>query len=150
LIDGEPAFRRICEAIESAQHSVWVTVTFIRQGFRMPDGRGDFFDVLDRAVERGLDVRVIFWRPNSEASYVGFGSTFSGSQTDRDMLSARKSRIRIRWDRAHAAYCQHQKCWIIDAGCASETAFVGGININPRAMVSPGHLGGGGISRCIC
>ena len=29
LIDGEPAFRRICEAVESATTSVWVTVAFI-------------------------------------------------------------------------------------------------------------------------
>jgi cardiolipin synthase A/B len=29
LIDGEPAFRRICEAIEAARHIVWVTVTFM-------------------------------------------------------------------------------------------------------------------------
>jgi hypothetical protein len=29
LIDGEPAFRRICEAIEAARHSVWATITFM-------------------------------------------------------------------------------------------------------------------------
>jgi len=60
-------------------------------------------------------------------------------------LERRKSRFRIRWDRAHGAFCQHQKCWLIDAGYLSETAFVGGININRRAMVSPGHVGGGGF-----
>jgi cardiolipin synthase len=145
LIDGQPAFRRIREAIESARHSVWVTVAFIRPGFRMPDGRGTFFDVLDRAFERGLDVRVIFWRPNPEATYVEEGSTFAGSAADRDTLRARGSRFRIRWDRAHGAFCQHQKCWVIDAGQPAETAFVGGININPRAMAAPGHAGGGDI-----
>jgi len=111
----------------------------------MPDNRGSFFDVLDLAVERGLDVRVIFWRPNPEATYVDEGSTFAGSQADRDMLQVRGSRFRIRWDRTHGAFCQHQKCWVIDAGQPSEAAFVGGININPRAMVSPGHAGGGNI-----
>jgi len=145
LVDGEPAFRRICEAVEAARCSVWVTVTFIRSGFLMPDGRGTFFDVLDRAFARGLDVRVIFWRPNPEATYVRVGTTFSGMQADQDFLEHRKSRFRIRWDRAHGAFCQHQKCWLIDAGQPSETVFVGGININPRAMVSPGHEGGGGI-----
>lgn len=145
LIDGEPAFRRICDAVEAAHHSLWVTVAFIRSGFRMPDGRGEFFDVLDRAVDRGLDVRVIFWRPNPEASYVSAGSTFPGAPADRDTLAARGSRLRIRWDRAHGPFCQHQKCWVIDAGRASETTFVGGINLNPRAMVSPGHAGGAGI-----
>ena len=144
LIDGEPAFRRICEAVEAACHSVWVTVTFIRPGFHMPDDRGTFFDVLDRAVQRGLDVRVIFWRPNPEATYVDEDSICSGSQADRDMLSSRGSRFRIRWDRAHEAFCQHQKYWVIDAGQSSETTFVGGININPLAMVGPGHAGGGG------
>ena len=145
LIDGEPAFRRICEAVEAARHSVWVTVAFIRRDCLMPDGRGTFFDVLGRAVARGLDVRVIFWRPNPEAAYVGVDSTFSGAQADRDLLERRKSRFRIRWNRAHGAFCQHQKCWLIDAGYLSETAFVGGININRRAMVSPGHVGGGGF-----
>ncbi len=145
LIDGEPAFRRICEAVEAARHSVWVTVAFIRAGFLMPGDRGTFFDVLDRAFARGLDVRVIFWRPNPEATYAGAGTTFSGVQADRDFLERRKSRFRIRWDRAHGAFCQHQKCWLVDAGESSETAFVGGININPRAVVFPGHAGGGGF-----
>jgi phosphatidylserine/phosphatidylglycerophosphate/cardiolipin synthase-like enzyme len=145
LIDGEPAFRRICEAIEGARHSVWVTVAFIRPGFRMPQRRGSLFDVLDRAVERGLDARVIFWRPNLDATQVGEGSTFAGSKADHAALRARGSRLRIRWDRAHGGYCQHQKSWLIDAGQPSETAFVGGINLNPRAMAFPGHAGGGDI-----
>ena len=145
LVDGEPAFRRICEAVETAQHSVWVTVAFIRLSFLMPGGRGTFFDVLDRAVARGIDVRVIFWRPNPEATYVGVGTAFPGMRADRDFLKRRNSHFRIRWDRAQGAFCQHQKCWLIDAGQPSETAFVGGINITPLAMVSPGHAGGGGI-----
>jgi len=139
LVDGEPAFRRICEAIESAQDSVWVTIAFLWPDFAMPDGRGSLFDVLDRAVERGLDVRAIFWRHNPESTQ--FGHTFWGSQADRDLLRARGSHFRARWDRTHGAYCQHQKSWIVDAGCASETAFVGGINPNPHSVVSPGHRG---------
>ncbi len=59
------------------------------------------------------------------------------------MLRARGSRFRIRWDRAHSVYCQHQKCWLIDAGQTSETAFVGGINLTAANMGSPGHLGEG-------
>src|SRR3981081_863800 len=110
LIDGEPAFRRICEAVEAAHPSVWVTVAFVRPDFRMPDNRGSFFDLLDRAEKRGLDVRVIFWRPNPEASYADEASTFAGSPADRDFLDRRGSRFRIRWDRTHGAYCQHQKC----------------------------------------
>ena len=66
LIDGEPAFRRVCQAIESARQSVWATVTFMWADFRMPDGRGSALDVLSRAAARGLDVRLIFWRPDPE------------------------------------------------------------------------------------
>ncbi|NBD22328.1 phospholipase D-like domain-containing protein [Paenibacillus glycinis] len=138
LIDSGPAFRRICEAVEAATASVWISITFFATDFRMPDDRGTLFDVLDRAVARGLDVRVIFWRPNPESS--GYGQTFPGSPADRELLAARGSRFRARWDRAHGRYCQHQKIWLIDAGQPSETAFVGGINPTFKS-VEPGHRG---------
>jgi phosphatidylserine/phosphatidylglycerophosphate/cardiolipin synthase-like enzyme len=140
LVDSAPAFRRICEAVEQAQHSVWITVTFIATDFQMPDGRGSIFDVLDRAVERGLDVRVIFWRPNPESN--GYGQTFAGTSADFDLLAARGSRFLARWDCAPLGYCHHQKSWLIDAGQSSETAFVGGINPT-FAAVEPGHMGDG-------
>jgi len=140
LVDGEPAFRRICEAIERAQHSVWGTVAFMDPEFRMPDGRGDLFDVLARAAERGLDVRVIFWRMDA---IPGFDprSVFAGSAAHRAMLGDRGGKLRARWDRARELFCQHQKSWLIDAGRASEVAFVGGINLTPASVVAPGHLG---------
>src|SRR5262249_20954249 len=83
---GVPAFRRIGEAIDAAQHSVWLTVAYYAPDFQMPDGRGALFDVLDKATARSLDVRVIFWRPNPE--YSGGGRTFAGSPADRDLLRA--------------------------------------------------------------
>jgi cardiolipin synthase len=138
LIDGEPAFRRICEAIEAAKKSVWVTVAFIDRDFEMPDGRGSLFDVLDAAKARGLDVRALFWR-NNEGSGFNNSYIFSGDTSHRDMLSKRGSVFLARWDRADRNYCQHQKSWIIDAGHESETAFVGGINLERNSVVSPGH-----------
>lgn len=140
LVDGEPAFRRIGETIDRARHSVWLTVAFYASDFRMPDGRGSLFDVLDRAVARALDVRVIFWRPNPESG--GLGRTFTGSAADRDILRQRSSGFRVRWDRAHGHYVQHQKSWLIDAGKPSESAFVGGINLTAQAVGSPGHSEG--------
>ena len=137
LVDSAPAFRRIVGAVETARHSVWLTVAFVAPDFQMPDGGGSLFDLLDRAADRGLDVRIIFWRPNPESA--GYGRTFAGSPEDRDMLQARDSRFRIRWDRAFGPYCQHQKSWLIDAGQPSETAFVGGINLTGKALGSPGH-----------
>lgn len=142
LIDGEPAFRRICEAIEAAQKSVWVTVTFMWADFKMPDGRGDTFDVLDRAAARGLDVRIIFWRPDANTERLR-RNAFWGSATHIELLNGRRSGVKIRWDCAHPGFCQHQKSWLIDAGEKNETAFVGGINLNPHSMVSPGHSGEG-------
>jgi phosphatidylserine/phosphatidylglycerophosphate/cardiolipin synthase-like enzyme len=137
LVDGIPAFRRIGEAVEAARHSVWVTVTFFADDFQMPEERGSFFDLLDRAAARGLDVRVIFWRPNPESS--GYGRTFTGTVEDRAKLRARGSRFRVRWDRAPAAFCQHQKSWLVDAGQPTESAFVGGMNLTGFALATPGH-----------
>ena len=65
-IDGEPAFRRICAAIEAAETSVWATITFMWPAFRMPDGRGTPLDLFERVAQRGIDVRILFWRPDEE------------------------------------------------------------------------------------
>lgn len=142
LIDGEPAFRRICQAIEMARESVQVTVTFMWAAFEMPDGRGSTLDVLDRAAARGVDVRLVFWRPDAETERHR-RNAFWGSTAHVGMLEARRSAVKIRWDRAHPGFCQHQKSWLIDAGADGETAFVGGINLNPHSMVAPGHHGEG-------
>lgn len=142
LVDGEPAFRRICEAIEAARKSVWVTVTFMWPTFEMPDGRGTTLDVLDKAAARGVDVRILFWRPDAETGHWK-RNAFWGSVDHIAQLAARRSGVQIRWDRAQPGFCQHQKSWLIDAGGKSETAFVGGINLNPHSMVAPGHYGEG-------
>ncbi len=133
LVDGGPAFTRICEAVDNAQHSVWVTIAYLHPDFRMPDGRS-FFDVLDGAKGRGLNVRVIFWRTHRAA-----GEHFHGDESDRAALADRGSRFLARWDKAPKRYCQHQKSWLIDAGHESETAFVGGINLNSASVCAPGH-----------
>jgi cardiolipin synthase A/B len=142
LIDGEPAFRRICEAIETAQHRVWVTVTFMWPGFQMPDGQGSALEVLGRAAKRGVDVRIIFWRPDDETAALR-RNAFWGAPEHFDVLQRLEAPISIRWDRAHVGFCQHQKTWLIDAGEDTQTAFVGGINLNPHSVVTPGHAGEG-------
>jgi phosphatidylserine/phosphatidylglycerophosphate/cardiolipin synthase-like enzyme len=138
LVDGGPAFARICEAVAAARRSVFVTVAFHEMEFAMPGGHGSFFDVLDRARARGLDVRVIFWR-HPELAKLDPGSHFAGTDLDRAFLARRGSRFLARWDRAHGRYCQHQKSWLVDAGSPGEVAFVGGINLNNGSVVAPGH-----------
>lgn len=78
LVGGERAFRRICQAVESARHSVYVTIAFLTPDFEFSDGRGHLFDVLDRAAARGLDVRAIFWR-SPEAFAFEKGGHFLGT-----------------------------------------------------------------------
>ena len=129
LIGGVPTFRRICAAVAAARHSVWVTPTFVAPDFQMPDGQGSFFDVLDRAAARGLDVRVLFWRPNAQSSQ--YGQTFGGTPAHRALLHQRATHWHARWDTAPGGFVQHQKSWLIDAGHPTETAFVGGINVTP-------------------
>src|ERR1700730_5144877 len=41
-----------------------------------------------------------------------------------------------------AIFLHHQKSWLIDAGEASEVAFIGGINLPAQAVGSPGHIEG--------
>jgi phosphatidylserine/phosphatidylglycerophosphate/cardiolipin synthase-like enzyme len=142
FIDGEPAFRRVCEAIEGAHQSVWATVTFMWAACRMPDGRGSPLDVLNQTAARGLDVRLIFWRPDPETESLKTNA-FWGSPEHFALLEASNSGVRIRWDRAQPGFCQHQKTWLIDAGTDAETTFLGGINLNPHSIVAPGHRGEG-------
>jgi len=138
LVDGEAAFRRICEAVESAQRSAWVTVAFIDRDVQMPDGRGSFFDVLDRAAERGLDVRALFWRAEPHGYERVIASAFRGDEEERAWLGERGSRFLARWDH-NPGYCHHQKSWVIDAARPDETAFVGGINLHHNSVVPAGH-----------
>jgi cardiolipin synthase len=135
LIDGEPAFRRICESIESARERVWGTVAFLESEVQMPDGRGSLFDVLDAAAARGVDVRVIFWRSGE----VSKSTHFPGTPDQLEWLDQRGSRIGARWDALPGEGCHHQKSWLIDAATTGELAFVGGINLNHASIAASGH-----------
>jgi phosphatidylserine/phosphatidylglycerophosphate/cardiolipin synthase-like enzyme len=139
LVDGEAAFRRICEAVEAARGSVWVTVAYLERDLQLPDGRGSLFDVLDLAVARGLDVRALFWREPRLPEIEPESSHFEGNQKERAWLAARRSRFLARWDRLPDEYCQHQKSWLVDAGLPSELVFVGGINLDAASICPAGH-----------
>ena len=141
-IDGQPAFSRMCEAIEAATESVWATITFMWPSFQMPGSRGSALDVLELAAARGLDVRLIFWRPDGETAGLRLNA-FWGSADHFELLERRYRHLKIRWDRAHPGYCQHQKTWLVDASRDTGVCFVGGINLNPQSVVSPGHRGDG-------
>ena len=113
---------------------------FSGPAFQMPDGRGSFFDVLTGARQRGLEVRVLFWRPDDATAHLRTNA-FWGSPAHVALLEQQASDISVRWDRAHPGFCQHQKLWLIDAGLDTACAFVGSINLNPHSVVAPGHRG---------
>src|SRR5260370_8022689 len=122
LVDGPAIARRIGEAIEEARHSVWLTGAFYSDDFLFPDGRGPLFDVLDRAVARGLDVRLLIWRPNAETR--PSPRMFGGSAEQRALLARPGSPFKIRWDSAATGFRQPQTSWVLDTGRPSEPAFV--------------------------
>ena len=138
LIDGENAFRDIARAVAEARCSVWLTVAFWKDDFALPDGHGSLFDLLDRAAERGLDVRALFWRSQPQEDDEP-GAHFFGTEAQRRALAERGSRFRARWDVLPGELCHHQKSWLIDAGAPGEVAFVGGINLDPASVAPPGH-----------
>ncbi len=138
LIDGVPAFRAILGAIENAKQSVWLTVAFLDHDLVFPDAHGAFFDVLERAAARGLDVRVLFWsEPEIEKMLTG-SSHFPADAANFRLLAERCPHLLARWDRLRG-YCHHQKTWLVDAGTDGEVVFVGGINLDKDSIVSPGH-----------
>lgn len=139
LLDGGPTFERICAAVESARHSVFATIAFIERDVAMPGGRGTLFDVLDRAAAGGVDVRVLFWREPRLAELDPTAHHFGGDAVDRALLRERGARFRARWDRLAGGFCHHQKSWLVDAGEASEVAFVGGVNPTARSLSGPGY-----------
>ena len=136
LVDGAVAFDRIAAAVEAATTSVWVCVAFLETDARFPGGRGTFFDLMDDAASRGIDVRVLFWHP--EGHGVGADDTFGGTESSIGLLGSRSTRWQARWD-AVGRQCQHQKAWLVDAGTDAEVAFVGGINIGKGSMAGPDH-----------
>jgi len=138
LVDGEPAFRRIAAAVESARASVWVTVAFVERDLVLPGARGTLFDLLDRAAARGLDVRALFWREPELGRLLPGASHFAGGAEERAWLAARGTRWLARWDHL-PRYCHHQKSWLVDAGRPGEVAFVGGINLDHGSLVPPCH-----------
>jgi cardiolipin synthase len=138
LIDGVPAFRAILDAVAAASQSVWLTVAFLDRDVVFPDAHGSFFDALERAAARGLDVRVLFWSEPEIAKMLADANHFPAEAASFRLLSERCPHVKARWDRLRG-YCHHQKTWLVDAGAAGEVVFVGGINLDKDSIVSPGH-----------
>src|SRR5207244_2749284 len=84
--------------LEAARASVWVTVAFVERDLVLPGARGTFFDLLERAAARGLEVRALFWREPELGRLLPGASHFAGSAEERAWLAARGARFLARWD----------------------------------------------------
>lgn len=62
----------------------------------MPQERGTFFDILDATAHRGIDVRVVFWRPDVHTEQLQ-ANAFWGSPEQVSSLGSLQSLIKIRW-----------------------------------------------------
>ena len=137
LVDGGVAFDRIATAVENAGTSVAVCVAFLEISAVFPNGRGTFFDLLDQAAARGVQVKVLMWAPQGPAAEAE--DTLCADEKTAQLLASRDTQWQMRWDSA-GQFCQHQKVWLVDAGTPQEAAFVGGINIGQGSMAGPQHL----------
>src|SRR5262249_46909179 len=142
--DGEPAFRRICQAVEAARTRVWITVAFVDRDVQMPDDRGSFFDVLDRAGSRGLDVRVLFWREPDLPRLMPGSAHFAGTAAARACRAPGDAPSGAPWPPL-PPYSPHKKGWGFAAGGRGERAFVGGTTLARASLVprGPPPRGGG-------
>lgn len=127
LIDGAQAFTAIAEAINAAEHSIWVAGWHIAPGFELVRGEhGESVGaMLARAAEK-LDVRVLVW---AGAPLPIFHPTRAEVRSAVEELT-RSTRIRCETDpREHPLHCHHEKILIIDG----RLAFVGGIDMTDMA-----------------
>lgn len=137
-IDGQDFYERLEAALSAATHSFWAVVSFIAADFRFPSGRS-FWELMDDAHKRGLDVRALFW------SNPGFPSSnvFHDSPENRQFLKQRGCEWKIRWDSSgiDAPHCHHQKSWLVDVGQETETVFVGGMVLGQQTVDDSRHQG---------
>jgi phosphatidylserine/phosphatidylglycerophosphate/cardiolipin synthase-like enzyme len=138
---GEGAFfSRLSRAMEQARRAVWLTCSFFHREWRLPDG-SLWWDALQRAADRGLDVRVLFWR---NPAFFSGQNIFQGTPEDLAFLRARGATFRARWDSSGSDehHCHHQKLWLIDPDQDDGIAFVGGMvktRLDTPARVAAGH-----------
>ena len=144
LVDGSPTFRRLTQLLDKAgRKSFWVAVSFIEGNWRNPLTGATFFEWLNAAADRGVDVRVLFWRmeqysavlcrpPRNAAGFDSFGS--------HEDLQA-QCRFKVRFDSSGPdhRHCHHEKSWVVDGCTSSPIAVTGGIVINGTEDAECGH-----------
>ena len=136
-IDGVPFYERLAAAMRAARGKVWAIVSFIEPGFCFPDDTA-WWDLLGECQARGVDVRVLFWR---NPRFFTTAHVFLGGPEDRALLARRGASWAARWDSSgdDGPHCHHQKAFVVDAGEADATAFIGGMVLSQATLARPGH-----------
>ncbi|MDF1666127.1 MAG: phosphatidylserine/phosphatidylglycerophosphate/cardiolipin synthase family protein [Planctomycetota bacterium] len=138
LIDGQDFYVRLEVALAQATQSFWAVISFIADDFVFPSGRS-FWELMNDAHHRGLDVRGLFWsNPRFPSPNV-----FHDSPKHREFLRKQGCDWLIRWDSSGAdgSHCHHQKSWLIDVGQETETVFVGGMVLGRQTVDDSRHQG---------
>ncbi len=136
-IDGVPFYQRLAAAFRAATTRIWVIISFVEPHFCFPDGT-PWWQLLNEANARGVDVRVLFWR-NPE--FFKTQHVFLGDWRDRERLKKWGVKWAARWDSSGGDrhHCHHQKAYVVDGLTAEPIAFVGGMVLSHATLAEPGH-----------
>ena len=129
LIDGDAAYPRMLQAINSATHSV-VLSSYI---FEYDDSGKQFVDALVAAHQRGVQVRVLI-----DGLGVGYGLSLVRADRVLRRQGVRTARFLSAFSTAGTRFINlrnHRKILSVD-GCV---AFVGGINIRAGNVLKRAH-----------
>ncbi|MFP4067524.1 MAG: cardiolipin synthase [Spirochaetaceae bacterium] len=117
LIDGDEAYPAMLEAIEQARYSVTLLLYIFDN---VPIGRR-FLDALERAVERGVEVRVLIDAVGARYSM----PPITGALHARGIPTAEFMSGLLNWRTPYFNLRNHRKILVTDG----RTAFTGGMNI---------------------
>jgi len=129
-IDGVPFYTFLQEQFDAAQDRIWGVISFIEPNFTMPGGES-FFDMVQRAALRGVEVRLLFWHNLNFPSH----HLFNDTHENRAMLYKRAPGVQVRWDHSPTkAHCHHQKAWLVD-----DTGMIGGMVMSHSTLANRSH-----------
>lgn len=129
LVNGDQAYPAMLEAIEGAERSVALS-TYI---FNHDAAGKRFVDTLERAVERGVTVRVLIDTVGARYSWVSMVRVLA----ERGVRVARFGRTILPWRMPYFNLRNHRKLLVVDG----RVGFTGGINIREACLVerNPPH-----------
>ena len=128
LADGTEAYPAMLEAIGKAEHSIHLQSYIIMND----ETGGELFGLLSRKAAEGVKVKVLYDRFGSWSAFSTF--FFSKFLRGSSNMEIRPFSLRMPWT---IQLRNHRKLLV----CDGKVAFIGGINISGKNILSPGLLG---------